>query len=155
MVAAESPSASFNTQPPEGGWAMRRAVSSRALTFQHTAARRRLGQRRNAPFFSVGVSTHSRPKAAGPLKTIMQPCCTVSTHSRPKAAGYTVGLIRFSVPCFNTQPPEGGWWVCVCVIFGTIVFQHTAARRRLGISVRRNCASESFQHTAARRRLER
>ena len=28
----------FNTQPPEGGWARRRACSARIWAFQHTAA---------------------------------------------------------------------------------------------------------------------
>nr|DAQ97083.1 MAG TPA: hypothetical protein [Herelleviridae sp.] len=34
----------------------------------------------------------------------------VSTHSRPKAAGYSVPPIDDSRRCFNTQPPEGGWF---------------------------------------------
>ena len=32
---------------------------------------------------------------------------------------------------FNTQPPEGGCWVMLVVIFILKKFQHTAARRRL------------------------
>ena len=55
------------------------------------------------------VSTHSRPKAAGnyhPLEVILS---LVSTHSRPKAAGVLVSMTPFRT-----------------------VFQHTAARRRLG-----------------------
>ena len=101
---------SFNTQPPEGGW------------FFQTAF---------ALFFAV-VSTHSRPKAAG-----VRPCravwiVRVSTHSRPKAAGsrdlfalvnqpfqHTAARRRLAslidwlqgLPCFNTQPPEGGWGI--------------------------------------------
>ena len=55
--------------------------------FQHTAARRRLGVCFLPHPLPRGVSTHSRPKAAGasmssPIITIV-----VSTHSRPKAAG--------------------------------------------------------------------
>ena len=58
------------------------------------------------------------------------PTIDVSTHSRPKAAG----RIR----------TDGG---------GAIMFQHTAARRRLGI-YRLFCKHlKQFQHTAARRRL--
>ena len=34
------------------------------------------------------------------------------------------------------------------------MFQHTAARRRLGICLGYDKAVEKFQHTAARRRLE-
>ena len=33
----------------------------------------------------------------------------VSTHSRPKAAGGINVAALSPSPCFNTQPPEGGW----------------------------------------------
>ena len=33
----------FNTQPPEGGWVLAICENQRIQTFQHTAARRRLG----------------------------------------------------------------------------------------------------------------
>ena len=56
-----------------------------------------------------GVSTHSRPKAAGSGKGIIHQAMEVSTHSRPKAAG-TINILKTSVI-----------WP----------FQHTAARRRL------------------------
>ena len=56
--------AGFNTQPPEGGWKINWANLSFAVMFQHTAARRRLGLRKH----------------------------NVSAKIR-----------------FNTQPPEGGW----------------------------------------------
>ena len=58
-----------------------------AAKFQHTAARRRLVEQAEAICEETGVSTHSRPKAAGGLR-----------------------LIHFLYPYgFNTQPPEGGW----------------------------------------------
>ena len=56
--------------------------------FQHTAARRRLA--------AIGA--------------IPRVCVTVSTHSRPKAAGTTVDRKDVQQICFNTQPPEGGWY---------------------------------------------
>ena len=34
----------FNTQPPEGGWLLQNVSHPRKMMFQHTAARRRLGQ---------------------------------------------------------------------------------------------------------------
>ena len=34
---------------------------------------------------------------------------TVSTHSRLKAAGSAMSESGDLFPCFNTQPPEGGW----------------------------------------------
>ena len=36
---------------------------------------------------------------------------------------------------FNTQPPEGGWFAVSPLCVWRSVFQHTAARRRLGIAV--------------------
>ena len=57
---------SFNTQPPEGGW----------LTLE-------------LDILNVGgVSTHSRPKAAGRQLGFAAYPVFVSTHSRPKAAGW-------------------------------------------------------------------
>ena len=58
----------FNTQPPEGGWveAAKRLIV--VMAFQHTAARRRLG-RGEAVNAALSVSTHSRPKAAGPVSS--------------------------------------------------------------------------------------
>ena len=55
----------FNTQPPEGGW--------------------------------VGMY---RP---------MMAAMGVSTHSRLKAAGAAAGAADRETGSFNTQPPEGGW----------------------------------------------
>ena len=55
--------------------------------FQHTAARRRLGRRSRLGNNLETVSTHSRPKAAGP------------TNRKPSQ----------TTDSFNTQPPEGGW----------------------------------------------
>ena len=77
----------FNTQPPEGGWV-------------------HIGGQNNT---LLVVSTHSRPKAAGPAA-----CCptrhrSVSTHSRPKAAGPAGNCGAAHCCRFNTQPPEGGW----------------------------------------------
>ena len=80
----------FNTQPPEGGW---RDVTRRlcqSLVFQHTAARRRLKIIPNLPI-PEGVSTHSRPKAAGKCAVLVFAFTRVSTHSRPKAADTRIG----------------------------------------------------------------
>ena len=128
-----STSHSFNTQPPEGGWLSFKHIGHSDLRFQHTAARRRLGHfnqhfrqvlqfqhtaaRRRLGMLFAGtptlqaVSTHSRPKAAGPSATQQDRLMAVSTHSRPKAAGWTRPTNRDGLCCFNTQPPEGGWAV--------------------------------------------
>ena len=55
--------------------------------FQHTAARRRLEVRVIGLAVDDGVSTHSRPKAAGGGGAEAFGAEGVSTHSRPKAAG--------------------------------------------------------------------
>ena len=54
----------------------------------------------------------------------------VSTHSRPKAAGFNFGMN-----------------------FRRLMFQHTAARRRLDLFGNVLNKPNRFQHTAARRRL--
>ena len=79
---------SFNSQPPEGGWEMSRARSKLAKLFQLTAARRRLGVVLSPHRLPRGVSTHSRPKAAGLAVSHHAAGQPVSTHSRPKAAGF-------------------------------------------------------------------
>ena len=56
---------SFNTQPPEGGWRFRRSGHG-----------------------PLGVSTHSRLKAAGARTNPGDGRRDVSTHSRLKAAGF-------------------------------------------------------------------
>ena len=59
---------SFNTQPPEGGWTPFLTDRLGFITFQHTAARRRLALNTMIEKGKAGyVSTHSRPKAAGLL----------------------------------------------------------------------------------------
>ena len=79
--------------------------------------------------------------------------CSVSTHSRPKAAG-NIDDCGFSITNgFNTQPPEGGWPLTNSTARVPVLFQHTAARRRL-VTQRGSLKRISrFQHTAARRRL--
>ena len=57
----------FNTQPPEGGWRGADAMSLPKTMFQHTAARRRLESLIKFVTKHKQVSTHSRPKAAGPF----------------------------------------------------------------------------------------
>ena len=83
----------------------------------------------------VVVSTHSRPKAAGKQVIAELLIPEVSTHSRPKAAGLFADALGCGNFGFNTQPPEGGWLDCSDVASFKNWFQHTAARRRLGLAV--------------------
>ena len=121
--------------------------------FQHTAARRRLAEDFVPTLAEKPVSTHSRPKAAGSKRIRKISISMVSTHSRPKAAGVSGIMNKEHLQCFNTQPPEGGWKRPLFVNGIPELFQHTAARRRLGKNAHSLSTVFSFQHTAARRRL--
>ena len=99
--------------------------------FQHTAARRRLGNKmpkmNHAILFQHTAARRRLEKQLEQQKHVTN----VSTHSRPKAAGSTFGEDRYK----------------------SAMFQHTAARRRLGFNCVLSGAIYLFQHTAARRRL--
>ena len=154
QVFAKQPNG-FNTQPPEGGW----------ILINPTACK------------VARVSTHSRPKAAGP-------CEKWRVHNRrcfntqpPEGGWFQKFFFIFFVVRFNTQPPEGGWAGKDGVMYPPYWFQHTAARRRLAVTPARTSKETdigfntqppeggwasngkgiplnlSFQHTAARRRL--
>ena len=99
----------FNTQPPEGGCQQKQKVSCILQKFQHTAARRRLPDRRLlSPFLGMFQHTAARRRLRQFNKF---------THNSP--------------PSFNTQPPEGGCFLGGVKTSNYILFQHTAARRRL------------------------
>ena len=70
----------------------------------------------------IAVSTHSRPKAAGALDDFVNAGTYVSTHSRPKAAGDERDVEALS----------------------TLMFQLTAARRRLDTARERGTPIDSF-----------
>ena len=77
--------------------------------FQHTAARRRLDTKKCAAFLRDIVSTHSRPKAAGPQKKLIQfHLLFQHTAARRRLVGGK-NPTDDTLTCFNTQPPEGGW----------------------------------------------
>ena len=123
---------SFNSQPPEGGWVRRigRLITHRVSTHSRPKA---AGETYFATHSKIMVSTHSRPKAAGhnllgagcavqmfqltaarrrldPFSPAVFQSHRVSTHSRPKAAGPYSSCHTFAPACFNSQPPEGGWF---------------------------------------------
>ena len=103
----------FNSQPPEGGWVLEYRKIGTQEAFQLTAARRRLVGGAAARIAAIGVSTHSRPKAAG-------------AHHSPKTR---------QPNRFNSQPPEGGWRCRKPRRPLSGWFQLTAARRRLAWSL--------------------
>ena len=98
----------FNSQPPEGGWGKQRQLIHQQHMFQLTAARRRLVYN----YFGIKELKcfNSQPPEGGwiffKLRHRWQ---GVSTHSRPKAAGSAPARWWASALRFNSQPPEGGW----------------------------------------------
>ena len=81
----------------------------------------------------MAVSTHSRPKAAGQTKGSNSSFFSVSTHSRPKAAGYEAvrAFIALHPVSTHSRPKAAGIGAMEYPFFS--LFQHTAARRRLGL----------------------
>ena len=101
------------------------------VRFQHTAARRRLGTRRQ-----------------------QQPMGTLCFNTQPPEGGWEFpACVRQVICSFNTQPPEGGWVIIDIHGYNIALFQHTAARRRLAGVGKNTAQILLFQHTAARRRL--
>ena len=122
----------FNTQPPEGGCsfhvykvvnllfqhtAARRRLSIKSrisllkTMFQHTAARRRLADGRTILDKELKVSTHSRPKAAE-SKRRPRPSSKKFQHTAARRRLLAPELMKKWLKSFNTQPPEGGCFVC-------------------------------------------
>ena len=95
--------------------------------FQHTAARRRLGLSHIYQRMTTSlVSTHSRPKAAGPKPHLSEDDYKPSFNTQPPEGGWIFGCsIGFPISCFNTQPPEGGWKRAVLVFAFTRVSTHS------------------------------
>ena len=151
--------AAFTTHPRFQHTAARRRlapvfpVTARPRTlFQHTAARRRLGRLKPYPYLYHGFNTQP-PEGGWQLPQPVRPPRAVSTHSRPKAAGARPTKRQCRPYRFNTQPPEGGWEQYSRALAAMGLFQHTAARRRLGLFILNFSLFRLFQHTAARRRL--
>ncbi len=78
----------FNTQPPEGGW----QTACRCIACDD-------------------VSTHSRPKAAASAYGLaLETRQFQHTAARRRLPSTPISMT--SQCCFNTQPPEGGWYHC-------------------------------------------
>ena len=135
---------SFNTQPPEGGWAWRAQEKDATAKFQHTAARRRLGL-----VTGYGEGENRFQHTAARRRLAVKPPCfavlpQVSTHSRPKAAGASHQMRLTKKLSFNTQPPEGGWRHTICaVLIYPLVSTHSrpkaAGKRGMRRRLRLNC----------------
>ena len=105
------------------------------IAFQLTAARRRLDINQVVAFFSLMFQLTAARRR---LVVIIIPtvyALGVSTHSRPKAAGCLRRCPQIRSGCFNSQPPEGGWAYTAYALVEPLLFQLTAARRRLGFAL--------------------
>ena len=85
-------------------------ASAGTCLFQHTAARRRLEQDSGGLLRLESFNTQP-PEGGWCILRQMQHFIGVSTHSRPKAAGQNGHTAPPITRCFNTQPPEGGWCI--------------------------------------------
>ena len=140
---------SFNSQPPEGGWVAADGCGQvYSYAFQLTAARRRLDISLYAFLLVGGVSTHSRPKAAG-IAPIQHPShhfkfqltaarrrlvnhrglivfvAVVSTHSRPKAAGTPAANSCSNTSVSTHSRPKAAGLIKVLLIIGFSVSTHS------------------------------
>ena len=144
----------FNTQPPEGGWTRPRAAGQNWRSFNTQPPEGGWLELESEPVVKLLVSTHSRPKAAGPQTAEMLSGQERFQHTaarrrleslpptdKPKrrfqhtAARRRLDqlghLTHSGKQGFNTQPPEGGWKKISLAQLKAAMFQHTAARRRL------------------------
>ena len=121
----------------------RSSVSLCFFMFQHTAARRRLGDHSSHLSRRGRVSTHSRPKAADKGVPFDVVSLDVSTHSRPKAAGQNRG-VAMAYPVVSTHSRPKAAASALANTPPARRFQHTAARRRLPTAAGRSRARCRF-----------
>ena len=101
------------------------------------------------------ISTHSRAKAAGNIKSAGHYDTRISTHSRAKAAGqYASQPVAVTLISTHSRAKAAGPY-CLNPSRGMgRSFQLTAARRRLADMLKCLFLPPEFQLTAARRRLD-
>ena len=99
---------STHSRPKAAGRVITSFVAA-SCVFQHTAARRRLGRPEKRLHTAAGFNTQPPEGGWERGRTLLLGKGKVSTHSRPKAAGTVKSSKVCNHDCFNTQPPEGGW----------------------------------------------
>ena len=145
--------ASFNTQPHEGGCVNCVPSQTAIARFQHTAARRRLQERPTTVLLRMAFQhTAARRRLPCLISSgwTLQP---VSTHSRTKAAATGRRHALSSIPCFNTQPHEGGCLFCSSAYSRLVCFNTQPHEGGCNLPEPEQAILREFQHTAARRRL--
>ena len=123
------------------------------LGFQHTAARRRLVSVLVA-LIKARLFQHTAARRRLDKTPISGLKGLIGFNTQPPEGGWSYPApFSFTHHCFNTQPPEGGWRLASINRGCWVMFQHTAARRRLVFLFLAVLMVFLFQHTAARRRL--
>ena len=80
---------------------------------------------------------NTQPPEGGWSRATKTAKASISFNTQPPEGGWIQPHIaRHAARRFNTQPPEGGWASNRKVSDDCLWFQHTAARRRLGIALR-------------------
>ena len=144
---------STHSRPKAAGSKPKRK-SNVSWRFQHTAARRRLVVKARFKVLWGIVSTHSRPKAAGCSVIALSERDVVSTHSRPKAAGVWVGIGIVDLQVSTHSRPKAAGRKPNCPDAVINVSTHSRPKAA-GARAAQTLCRELFQHTAARRRLGR
>ena len=142
----------FNTQPPEGGWIVTSCFRNERVSFNIQPPEGGWQQGQN-PHPSP-TSFNTQPPEGGWPPTAKIHGKPVCFNTQPPEGGW--GKKKSAIEKnrgFNTQPPEGGWCHPADSQTDTKLFQHTAARRRLATTSTVCKWLIEFQHTAARRRL--
>ena len=127
-----NPILGFNTQPPEGGWAVLFFGAWCGRQFQHTAARRRLvfAPKSLSKYTQLFQHTAAR-RRLGHMRADLRLFCLCFNTQPPEGGWRSHDVAGLGHLGFNTQPPEGGWRRMSTRVFTIKWFQHTAARRRL------------------------
>ena len=100
---------SFNTQPPEGGWAKLERTLLQFRRFNTQPPEGGWVGLAGGAVAESDVSTHSRPKAAG-FGLAEESALHIGFNTQPPEGGWkNISKYALKGACFNTQPPEGGW----------------------------------------------
>ena len=128
-----------------------RSIGFWKMRFQHTAARRRLTADKPGKTVNRLVSTHSRPKAAATAAQAVIPT-SLFQHTAARRRLTKQSKLLIYGTSFNTQPPEGG---CNGLIFSKASCNVSTHSRPKAADVLLQISKSRlmFQHTAARRRL--
>ena len=104
---------------------------------------------------SILQSFNTQPPEGGWFRQVLKLDYYHCFNTQPPEGGWAGSQwARVFEQSFNTQPPEGGWNQAIALLQKINVFQHTAARGRLGMDLCYCRCVCRFQHTAARGRLE-